>query len=61
MDIENKRDYQKEYQDNKIKNKRYIVKVPLYMANAFDEKLKKEGKKYSDFARESIEKYLKKQ
>ena len=60
MEKEIKRDYQEEYKISKTKNKTYIVKVPLYMAKALDEKLKKDNKKYSDFARETIEKYLKK-
>ena len=41
-------------------SKTYRVRVPMYMAKILDEKLKKENKKYSDIAREVIEKYLKK-
>ena len=41
-------------------SKTYRVRVPMYMAKILDEKLKKENKKYSDIAREGIEKYLKK-
>lgn len=58
--MENKRDYAKDHIRQKEINKVYIVKVPLYMAKAFDDKLKKDNKKYSEFAREAIEKYLKK-
>lgn len=58
--MENKRDYTKDNERQKEINKRYVVKVPLYMAKALDEKLKKDNKKYSDFAREAIEKYIKK-
>lgn len=60
MKMENKRDYTKDNERQKEINKRYVVKVPLYMAKALDEKLKKDNKKYSDFAREAIEKYIKK-
>lgn len=55
-----KRDYKHEKElENKIV-KRYTVKVPKYMANALDEKLKKEGRTYTSVALEGIEKYLKK-
>lgn len=59
-ETEKKRDYKRE-RELEIKNvKRYTVKVPKYMANALDEKLKKENKTYSSIALEAIEKYLKK-
>ena len=54
------RDYKKEQEREKKIVKRYIVRVPRYMANALDEKLKKEGRTYSSIALEAIEKYLKK-
>lgn len=57
---ENKRDYKKELENEKKIIKRYTIKVPLYMAEAFDEKLKKEGKTYTRVLTEAIEKYLKK-
>lgn len=57
---EKKRDYKREQEREKQIVKRYIVRVPKYMANALDEKLKKEGKTYSSIAIEAIEKYLKK-
>lgn len=57
---ESKRDYKKEQEREKEIVKRYIVRVPKYMANALDEKLKKEGRTYSSVALEAIEKYLKK-
>lgn len=57
---ETKRDYKREQEREKEIVKRYTVKVPKYMANALDEKLKKEGKTYSSIALEAIEKYLKK-
>ncbi len=41
-------------------SKTYRVRVPLYISKSLDEKLKKEGRTYSDVAREGIEKYLKK-
>jgi len=55
-----KRDYNKEYINEKNNVKRYVVKVPKYIAKALDEKLKKENKTYSSIAIEAIEKYLKK-
>jgi predicted DNA-binding protein len=57
---ETKRNYKKEREREKEIVKRYIVRVPKYMANALDEKLKKEDKTYSSIALEAIEKYLKK-
>lgn len=60
MEKEIKRDYKKEREREKQIIKRYTVKVPKYLANALDEKLKKEGKTYSSMALEAIEKYLKK-
>lgn len=59
-DKKQERNVQKEYERQKELNKVYRVKVPLYISKALDEKLKKEGKTYSDVAREAIEKYLKK-
>ena len=60
MDSKKQRNYNKEYENEKNTIKRYVVKVPKYMANALDEKLKKENKTYSSIALEAIEKYLKK-
>lgn len=60
MEKEIKRDYKKEQEREKQTIKRYTVKVPKYLANALDEKLKKENKTYSSIALEAIEKYLKK-
>ena len=60
MKKEVKRDYKKEREREKQIIKRYTVKVPKYLANALDEKLKKENKTYSSIALEAIEKYLKK-
>ncbi|WP_455937247.1 hypothetical protein [Gemella morbillorum] len=60
MEKEIKRDYKKEREREKQIIKRYTVKVPKYLANALDEKLKKENKTYSSIALEAIEKYLKK-
>ncbi len=37
-----KRNYQREYENEKSKIKRYTIRVPNYMAKALDEKLKKE-------------------
>ena len=55
-----KRDYNREYQNEKGKIKRYTIRVPLYQAKALDEKLKKEGKKYSEMMLQAIDKYIKK-
>lgn len=59
-EIKNKRDYTKEYQNEKDKIKRYTVRVPIYQAKALDEKLQKEGKKYSEMMLQAIDKYIKK-
>ncbi len=58
--MDQKRNYKKELEREKQICKRYVVKVPLYMAKVLDEKLARDNKKYSKFARESIEKYIKK-
>ncbi|MCI9245562.1 MAG: hypothetical protein HFJ30_00170 [Clostridia bacterium] len=55
-----KRDYQKEYENERNKIKRYTLRVPVSTAKAFDEKLKKENKKYSEVLLLAIDKYLKK-
>lgn len=60
MSKEKERNYNKEYENEKNKIKRYTVKIPKYMAIALDEKLKQENKTYSSLALEAIEKYLKK-
>lgn len=60
MKEEKPRNYNKEYENDKKRDKRYTVRVPLYKAKALDEKLKKENKTYSSLALDAIEKYLKK-
>jgi len=60
MGEEKERNYNKEYENDKKRDKRYTVRVPLYKAKILDEKLKKENKTYSSIALEAIEKYLKK-
>lgn len=60
MEEEKTRDYNKEYENDKKRDKRYTVRVPLYKAKLLNEKLKKENKTYSSLALEAIEKYLKK-
>lgn len=60
MKEEKARNYNKEYENDKKRDKRYTVRVPLYKAKALDEKLKKENKTYSSLALGAIEKYLKK-
>lgn len=53
------RNYNKEYENDKKRDKTYRVRVPLELAKHLDEKLKKENKQYSSLAREAIERYLK--
>ncbi|MCI8621353.1 MAG: hypothetical protein HFJ50_06495 [Clostridia bacterium] len=60
MNEEKQRNYNKEYENDKKRDKRYTVRVPLYKAKILDEKLKKDNKTYSSIALEAIEKYLKK-
>ena len=60
MEDKKQRDYKKEQEREKETIKRYTVKVPKYIANALDDKLKKDGITYSKIALEAIEKYLKK-
>lgn len=60
MEEDKTRNYNKEYENDKKRDKRYTVRVPLYKAKALDEKLRKENKTYSSLALEAIEKYLKK-
>lgn len=57
---EKKRNYDSENKRQKELNKIYKVKVQLDIANKLDKKLKDENKTYSSFAREAIEKFLKK-
>ena len=60
MEEEKARNYNKEYENDKKRDKRYTVRVPIYKAKILDEKLKKENKTYSSLALDAIEKYLKK-
>lgn len=60
MEKEVKRDYQKEYENDKKINKVYTVKIPKYQATLLDGKLKKEQKTFTSLVKEAIEKYLKK-
>ena len=55
-----KRNYQKEYENERNKIKRYTVRVHRSVAEVFDDKLKKEGKKYSEFMLQAIDRYIKK-
>lgn len=51
----------KEKYNNRIKsNKRYGAYIPMYMANAFDSKLKKENINFTDWLKKNMEKYIKK-
>lgn len=47
-------------QNRKINNKAYSAFIPKFLANPFDEKLKNEGKSFTDWLKENMEKYLKK-
>ncbi len=51
----------KEIQQNRqIKNKQYTAFIPRFLANAFDEKLKQNNKKFSEWLKENMEKYIQK-
>lgn len=51
----------KERQQNRIiNNKQYTAFIPKFIANPFDEKLKENNKKFSEWLKENMEKYLKK-
>lgn len=54
------RNYKKENERQKELNKIYNVKVPHYIADALDKKLKEEHKSFKSLVLEAIEKYLKK-
>lgn len=43
-----------------IKNKQYTAFIPRFLANPFDEKLKENNIKFTDWLKENMEKYLKK-
>lgn len=50
-----------EKRKNRLKtHKQYNTYIPLFVANPFDEKLKKNKIKFTDWLKESMEKYLKK-
>lgn len=57
---ENKRDYKKEHEREREMYKRYTAKIPLYLANLLDTKLQNEGLTFTEFLKNAIEKYLKK-
>lgn len=60
METKKHRNYSREYETEKNSVKRYTIKIPLYMAEALDSKLKQEGRTYTSVAVEAIEKFLKK-
>ncbi len=43
-----------------IKNKQYTAFIPRFLSNPFDEKLKENNIKFTDWLKENMEKYLKK-
>ena len=53
------RNYHKEYEWEKNNFKRYTIKLSKDKALIFDNKLKEENKKYTDFFKEIIDKYTK--
>lgn len=55
-----KRNYQKEYENERNKIKRYTIRVHKSVAEEFEKKLKSENKKYSEFMLQAIDKYIKK-
>ena len=59
MEKEN-RNYEKENIWRKEKYKRYVLDLDKKIAERFSEKLKKDNKKYSEWAKECIRKYLEK-
>ena len=46
--------------DRNIRNKRYSAYIPRFLATPFDEKLKQNNIKFTDWLKENMEKYLKK-
>lgn len=48
------------HQDRLKSNKRYSAYIPNFLAIPFNDKLEKEGKKFTDWLKEQMEKYLKK-
>lgn len=51
----------KERQQNRtINNKQYTAFIPKFVAIPFNEKLKENNKKFSEWLKENMEKYLKK-
>ena len=50
----------KEKYEKRIKeNKRYNAYIPLFMSKPFDEKLKADGLTFTNFLKQAIEKYIK--
>lgn len=46
--------------DRNIRNKRYSAYISRSLAMPFDEKLKKEGKTFTNWLNDNMEKYMKK-
>ena len=51
---------QERQEKRKINNKRYFAYIPNFIAIPFNDKLKKEGKGFTEWLKENMEKYLKK-
>jgi metal-responsive CopG/Arc/MetJ family transcriptional regulator len=54
------RDYKKENENRKRKVKRFVVDIEKDLAEEFTVQLQKDGKQYSDWVRDNIKIYLKK-
>lgn len=54
------RNIKKETEWRKTKYKRFVVDVDKYIAEQFSSKLEKDGTTYSNWVKENITKYLKK-
>ena len=54
------RDYKKENENRKRKVKRFVVDIEKDLAEEFTVQLQKDGKQYSDWVRDNIKLYLKK-
>ena len=53
------RDYKREAERRDETSKRYHLRLPFYIAEPFDKKLKEDGLTFTDFVKNAIDKYLK--
>ena len=47
------------YEKRKLENKKYNAYIPLFMSEPFDKKLKENNLTFTDFLKQAIEKFLK--